>query len=66
MHLLVVEGSYGSSFGSGTAVHSLDMYKASSGAKVFGAGTVQWSWGLDSIHDRSGTPDKLRYATSNR
>ena len=26
-------------------------YKASSGALVFGAGTVQWSWGLDNFHD---------------
>ena len=33
-------------------VHKLAMYKHSSGALVFGAGTVQWSWGLDSWHDR--------------
>ncbi len=46
---------FGSNFGSGTAVHSLNMYLAESGAKVFGAGTVQWSWGLDSNHDRAGT-----------
>lgn len=26
-------------------------YRASSGALVFGAGTVQWSWGLDNFHD---------------
>lgn len=26
-------------------------YKASSGALVFGAGTVQWAWGLDNFHD---------------
>ncbi len=30
-----------------TATHSLSLYKAPSGALVFGAGTVQWSWGLD-------------------
>ncbi len=29
------------------ATHSLSLYKAPSGALVFGAGTVQWSWGLD-------------------
>ena len=43
---------YGSTYGFGTATHSMTMYRASSGALVFGAGTVQWSWGLDSQHDR--------------
>ena len=47
---------YGSNFGSGTANHALTLYKAASGAIVFGAGTVQWAWGLDSNHDRAGTP----------
>ncbi|MBL7742965.1 MAG: DUF4082 domain-containing protein [Chitinophagaceae bacterium] len=32
--------------------HRLTLYRHSSGALVFGAGTVQWSWGLDNIHDR--------------
>jgi len=36
--------------------HKLSLYKHSSGALVFGAGTVQWSWGLDAEHDRGGTP----------
>ena len=27
------------------------MYRAPSGALVFGAGTVQWAWGLDAEHD---------------
>ena len=31
----------------GTATHHLTLYRAPSGALVFGAGTVQWSWGLD-------------------
>jgi Domain of unknown function (DUF4082)/Fibronectin type III domain/Bacterial Ig domain len=30
-----------------TASHSLSLYRAPSGALVFGSGTVQWSWGLD-------------------
>ncbi len=47
---------YGSTFGSGLANHALTLYKAASGAKVFGAGTVQWAWGLDSNHDRGNTP----------
>ena len=34
--------------GPGTATHSLTLYRDSkSGALVFGAGTVMWSWGLD-------------------
>jgi hypothetical protein len=32
--------------------HHLSLYKHSSGALVFGAGTVQWTWGLDENHDR--------------
>jgi hypothetical protein len=34
----------------GVATHSLSLYRAPSGALVFGAGTVQWSWGLDSTN----------------
>ncbi|MCU1311003.1 MAG: hypothetical protein JWO20_2128, partial [Candidatus Angelobacter sp.] len=45
----------GSTYGSGTAVHHLTFYKHSSGALVFGAGSVQWSWGLDAEHDNFGT-----------
>ena len=30
-----------------TDTHHLTLYRAPSGALVFGAGTVQWSWGLD-------------------
>jgi hypothetical protein len=58
---------YGTNYGSGTATHSLTMYTAPSGAKVFGAGTVQWSWGLDSTHDRgNAAPDvRMRQATVN-
>jgi hypothetical protein len=39
---------YGSTVAStGTATHHLSLYRAPSGALVFGAGTVQWAWGLD-------------------
>jgi hypothetical protein len=41
----------GGTYGAGTATHHLTLYRAPSGALVFGAGTVQWSWGLDSNHD---------------
>jgi beta-lactam-binding protein with PASTA domain len=43
---------YGSMVGTGTATHNLTLYRHNSGALVFGAGTVQWSWGLDGDHDR--------------
>jgi hypothetical protein len=42
---------YGATYGAGSATHHLMMYRAASGALVFGAGTVQWSWGLNSNHD---------------
>ncbi|CAN7457448.1 DUF4082 domain-containing protein [Phenylobacterium sp. LjRoot219] len=35
----------------GTATHSLSLYRDDSGALVFGAGTVFWSWGLSDMHD---------------
>ena len=34
-----------------TATHHLTLYRAPRGALVFGAGTVQWSWGLDDTND---------------
>jgi hypothetical protein len=42
---------YGSTYAPGVATHSLTMYRHSSGALVFGAGTVRWAWGLDGTHD---------------
>ncbi len=42
---------YGSTVVSGTTTHSTTLYRAPSGALVFSAGTVQWSWGLDGTHD---------------
>jgi hypothetical protein len=42
---------FGSTVAPGTATHHLTLYKAPSGALVFGGGTVQWSWGLDPNHD---------------
>ena len=47
----------GSEFDSGTATHHLTLYRHASGALVFGAGTVQWAWGLDAHHDtETGVP----------
>ena len=58
---------YGSNYGPGTATHHLTEYRAPSGALVFGAGTVQWSWGLEAAHDRSESPadNRMRQATVN-
>ncbi|MGH2853314.1 MAG: N,N-dimethylformamidase beta subunit family domain-containing protein, partial [Solirubrobacteraceae bacterium] len=42
---------YGSRLSEGTtATHHLTLHKAPSGALVFGAGTVQWSWGLANVN----------------
>lgn len=58
---------YGSSYGTGSATHNLTLYRHPSGALVFGAGTVQWSWGLDAVHDRGNTAAdvRMRQATVN-
>lgn len=47
---------YGNTVGDGTATHALTLYRAPSGALVFGAGTVYWAWGLDDNHDLEYTP----------
>ncbi len=69
-----ISGNYlldnGSTYGSGTAVHHLTTYRYSSNghsALVFGAGTSQWPWALDSKHDGgTTTPDiNLQQATVN-
>lgn len=59
---------YGSTYGSGAATHNLTLYRyTTGGALVFGAGTIQWSWGLDSNHDRGNlAPDvRMQQATVN-
>ena len=49
----------------GTATHTLTLYRQGS-ALVFGAGTVQWSWGLDGTHDRGGSHAESGDATGDR
>ena len=60
---------YGTTYGAGTVVHKITMYKAPSGALVFATGTYQWSWGLDANHDRSNlgstTDPSMQQATVN-
>jgi hypothetical protein len=67
-----LDGNYelldqGATYGPGTAVHSLTLYRHASGALVFGAGTPRWSWGLDSNHDSEPSlPDvRMQQATVN-
>jgi hypothetical protein len=55
-------GSYNTDWGnidtSGTATHNLVEYRdPTSGALVFGAGTVYWSWGLSDQSDGQGPAD---------
>lgn len=50
---------FGTKVAAGTTTHHLTMYRAGSGALVFGAGTVQWAWGLDTRHDGTVEPVSL-------
>jgi len=47
--------------------HNLSLYRANSGALVFAAGTMQWSWGLDENHDNgnSAPSTDMQQATVN-
>jgi hypothetical protein len=47
---------FGSTVIAGTTTHHLTLYRAASGALVFGAGTIQFAWGLDTNHDSDTTP----------
>ncbi|MDQ1588790.1 MAG: hypothetical protein QOJ77_1955, partial [Microbacteriaceae bacterium] len=51
---------FGSDVAAGTTTHHVTLYRAPSGALVFGAGTVQWAWGLDQTHDGSGAAADIR------
>ena len=46
--------------------HHLTLYRAASGALVFGAGTIQWGWGLDQDHDGDNSNPRRRRACSRR
>jgi hypothetical protein len=41
---------FGATYVPKSLTHNMSLYKAASGAWVFGAGTVQWSYGLDDQH----------------
>ncbi|MEV0679068.1 DUF4082 domain-containing protein [Actinosynnema sp. NPDC050436] len=42
--------NHGDLYAPGTETHAITYYKHPSGSLVFGAGTVQWAWGLDDEH----------------
>lgn len=46
--------------------HKLSLYKHNSGAWVFGAGTIQWSWGLDEVHTIGNGSSSLQYVADIR
>lgn len=48
---------FGNNVAPGTTTHNLTLYRAPSGALVFSAGTVQWTWGLDAVHDSAWAPE---------
>ncbi len=57
---------YGTDVYPATLTHHLTLYRAPSGALVFGSGTVQWAWGLDSTNPNGGAPDRnMQQATVN-
>ena len=61
---MVVLQDFAMTFDSGSVTHSLTLYRQQqSGALVFGAGTCQWSWGLDNTHDSpAGVPPHVANA----
>jgi hypothetical protein len=56
---------YGSQTTTQSTTHHLTLYRAPSGALVFGAGTVQWSWGLDGANPSGNTDSAMQQATVN-
>jgi phosphodiesterase/alkaline phosphatase D-like protein len=46
---------YGTIYAPGSATHHLTLYRAPSGALVFGAGTLNWAVGLDVVHSGPGS-----------
>ncbi|MEU8266259.1 DUF4082 domain-containing protein [Sphaerisporangium sp. NPDC049002] len=60
---------YGTNVAQKSATHRITLYRAPSGALVFSAGTVQWTWGLDGEHDSYNETDysdtRIKQATVN-
>ncbi|WP_433215810.1 DUF4082 domain-containing protein [Dactylosporangium sp. CS-047395] len=65
---LLLDQDHGNNYGNGVETHSLMMYRdPTSKALVFGAGTVQWAWGLAAFHSgpTSVEDKKMQQATVN-
>lgn len=58
---------FGNTVAPGTTTHHTTLYRAPSGALVFSAGSIQWTWGLDATHDGEGAPadPRMRQAAVN-
>jgi hypothetical protein len=56
---------YGSNTATRSVTHHLTLYRAPGGALVFGAGTVQWAWGLDNATTLGKTDPAMQQATVN-
>ncbi|MFD4675583.1 DUF4082 domain-containing protein [Lentzea sp. NPDC058450] len=61
--------NHGDEYGSEVKTHAVTYYRHPSGSLVFGAGTVQWAWGVDDDHAfRTNTPTsdvRMKQATIN-
>jgi hypothetical protein len=57
---------YGTYTDAGTATHHLTLYRAPSGALVFGAGTVFWTFGLDTVHDYTSSDPQMALVAESR
>lgn len=51
---------FGNQVAPGETTHHTTLYKAASGALVFSAGSIQWTWGLDQWHDGDGAEADAR------
>ncbi|HLI56089.1 MAG TPA: N,N-dimethylformamidase beta subunit family domain-containing protein, partial [Actinomycetota bacterium] len=56
---------YGTNVTTATVIQHLTEYKAASGALVFGAGTVQWDWGIDPSNANGSADPTMQQATVN-
>ncbi|MFC4069676.1 DUF4082 domain-containing protein [Actinoplanes subglobosus] len=60
----LVQDGWGNKVSEGETTHHLTLYRAASGALVFSAGSIQYTWGLDEVHDGEPTPTDSRMQQS--
>ncbi|MEO8628834.1 MAG: N,N-dimethylformamidase beta subunit family domain-containing protein, partial [Betaproteobacteria bacterium] len=62
----LIDPDVGNHYDAGVATHHMTLYRTASGALVFGAGTVQWAWGLEGSPDGTSPVDvRMQQATVN-